>query len=104
MTRLGDRLRNLRGKLSLLDIQKETGLYRIDIQRFELGAKAPRPHNLKKLAECYELSYKELRKLYYEDLYADDPEELAIVLEWAKEHKKAKREAKKATADIKTKK
>ncbi|MBY0451253.1 MAG: helix-turn-helix transcriptional regulator [Cyanobacteria bacterium] len=86
MSRLGDRLKELRGTLSLVDVEKGTGLSRIGVSRYEQGENVPNPPNLKKLADFYEVSYKELRKLCLEDLYSD-PEELEIVLEWAEEMK-----------------
>lgn len=84
MSHLGDRLKELRGELSLVDVEKGTGLSRIGISRYEQGVNIPEPTNLKKLAEFYEVSYKELRKLYLEDFYSD-PEERKIVFEWANE-------------------
>jgi len=84
VSRLGDRLKELRGTLSLVDVQKGTGLSRSGVSRYEQGVNVPEPTNLKKLAEYYEVTYKELRKLYFEDIYSD-PEERKILLEWVSE-------------------
>lgn len=84
VSRLGDRLKELRGTLSLVDVQKGTGLSRSGVSRYEQGVNVPEPNSLKKLAEYYAVAYKELRKLYFEDIYSD-PEERSILLEWAKE-------------------
>lgn len=98
MSCLGDRLKELRGALSLVDVEKGTGLSRIGVSRYEQGVNVPEPTNLKKLAEFYEVPYSELRKLYLEDLYSDS-EELAIVLEWAEEKKNKKYQITEASPD-----
>jgi transcriptional regulator with XRE-family HTH domain len=83
MSRLGEQLKELRQGRSLVSVEKGTGISRIEISRYEQGRYAPSPPNLKKLAVFYEVSYSTLRLLYYEDLLTE-PEERAIVLEWAR--------------------
>lgn len=84
MSHLGAKLRELRGTHSLLDVERGTGISRIEISRYEQGKYSPSPPNLEKLAHFYELSYQELRLLYYEDLF-QDPKERDIILYWAKQ-------------------
>jgi transcriptional regulator with XRE-family HTH domain len=81
---LGQRLKELRGPLSLVSVERGTGIARIDLSRYEQGRYYPSPDRLKRIAEFYEVPYKDLRMLYYEDFYKD-PEELQIIIEWAKQ-------------------
>lgn len=85
MSQLGAKLRELRGMLSLMDVERGTGISRIEISRYEQGRYAPSPQNLVKLAAFFEVPYDILRMLYYEDLF-EDPKERAIALEWARQH------------------
>lgn len=85
---MGDRLRALRGDLSLRDVEREIGIARADISRYEKGVIAPTPQRLQKLAAYYELPYKELRMLYFDDLYAGT-DDLKILIEWANRHEEA---------------
>ncbi len=87
MTLLGQRLKELRGSLSLMDIAREVGLSDVQILNYEKGSRNPKKETLKSLAALYDVSYKELRKLHYADLFSKDPEEASIVLEWAKEQR-----------------
>lgn len=57
MSFLGQRLRDLRGRLSLVDIAKEVGLSDVQILNYEKGARTPKQDTLKKLAECFEVPY-----------------------------------------------
>lgn len=84
MSQLGERLRQLRGDQTLGDIERALGIARIVISRYEKGQRVPEPHMLKKLANQYDVPYKELRKLHIDELYSD-AEEREIVLEWAKQ-------------------
>jgi transcriptional regulator with XRE-family HTH domain len=79
---LGAKLRELRGSLSLYEVSKATGIPSADIGRYESENYHPTPRTLKKLAEFYEVPYKELRILYYEDEFSDH-QERAIIFEWA---------------------
>lgn len=89
MPYLGERLRELRGELSLMDIARECGLSDVQIMKYEKGQRMPRKETLKKLADLYGVPYSELRKLYYQDVFSSDPEELRIVLDWASERLKS---------------
>lgn len=82
MTRLGDFLKELRGSLSTVDVEREIGIPRITISRYERGENVPSPEKLKQLAALYEYPYEKLRLLYYDDLLSN-PEDLAIIREWA---------------------
>ena len=85
MLHLSKRLKELRGERSLLDIEKGTGISRVQIMRFEKAQRVPNPTNLRQLAEFFNVSYEELRSLYYEDLF-QNKDEHRIVLKWAKKH------------------
>jgi transcriptional regulator with XRE-family HTH domain len=85
MSRLGEKLRELRGKHSLLEVERGTGISRIEVSRYEQGKYSPSPKNLEKLALYYELPYGDLRILYYDDLLKDTRER-EIVLRWAKQY------------------
>lgn len=84
MSKLGERLKELRGEASLYEVSKETGVPRGDISAYEKGEHLPTARTLAKLSDYYEVSYDELRKLYY-DAYFSDPKERQIVLAWARE-------------------
>jgi transcriptional regulator with XRE-family HTH domain len=75
MSRLGNRLKELRGSLSLLDVEKGCGIPRFTISRYETGENIPSASKVRKLAEFYEIPYPELRKLFYEELFHSDPDE-----------------------------
>jgi transcriptional regulator with XRE-family HTH domain len=83
MTRIGDKLKELRGNLSLYDVEKGTGITRIRISEYEKGKYLPTIPTLRKMADFLEVPWKELCFLYLEDLYSD-PEHRELVLEWAK--------------------
>lgn len=87
MTSLGEKLRELRGDLSLYEVEKGTGISRKELSRYEQGEYAPSPPKIEKLAELYKVSYDDLRVLYYDDFFSD-PRERAIALRWAEEAKK----------------
>ena len=80
IAKLGARLKELRGDSSSADIAKECGLSHVQILRYEKGEQIPPDKTLRILAEIFEVSYRELKILYYQDLFAD-PEQLEIVKE-----------------------
>ncbi len=85
MPHLGDKLKALRGTLSLYEVERQTGIQRTVLNNYERGKHFPTPKSLEKLAAFYKIPYKELRLLYYHDYYADHPTEAEITLEWAKQ-------------------
>ncbi len=83
--KLGSRLRELRGEESLYKVGKRAGVPRNNLLRYEEGQHLPTEAVLRKLAEYYGVAYAELRILYYDDwLQRQQPEERAIIIEWAK--------------------
>ena len=82
MTLLGAFLKELRGTLSTLDVERETGIPRITISRYERGENTPSIEKLKQLSEFYECPYEKLRLLFYEDLLSN-PEDTEILKKWA---------------------
>lgn len=79
---LGDRLRELRGDRSLYQVGKATGIDRSHIKQFEEGSSLPTPHKLEALSNYYDVSYEELKFLYFDEVYTD-PKERALVIKWA---------------------
>ena len=86
---LGKKLRELRGNRTAYEVSKATGIPSADIMRYENDEYHPKPATLKKLADYFQVEYKELRILYYEDTVSPDKEECLVVLEWAERHKRA---------------
>lgn len=86
-TRLGQRLRELRGRISLYEIEKCTGIARTLLSRYEQGKHIPTKPGLERLAKLYEVPYAELRLLQFEDQYTGTEDE-PILLAWAKTHLK----------------
>lgn len=84
---LAEKLRELRGNAPLNKVEKQTGVSRANLARYEQGQYLPSQAVLQKLADYYQVAYKDLRKLYYEDHFTD-PLERDIVLEWANEASK----------------
>lgn len=83
--KLGSRLRELRGEESLYKVGKQAGVPRNNLLRYEEGHHLPTEAVLHKLAQYYDVPYAELRVLYYDDwLQRQQPEEKAIVIEWAR--------------------
>jgi transcriptional regulator with XRE-family HTH domain len=83
-TKLGKRLQELRGEVSLYEVEKQTGVSRINVSRYEKGVFLPTDTVLKKLADFYQVSYADLRILYYDDFFNKDLMEKEIALRWAK--------------------
>jgi transcriptional regulator with XRE-family HTH domain len=80
MSRLGDRLKELRGNLSLLDVEKGSGIPRFTVSRYESGENVPSSSKIRQLADFYEVPYPELRKLFYEELFHSEPSEREALL------------------------
>jgi transcriptional regulator with XRE-family HTH domain len=82
--KLAEALRTLRGERALNEVEKQTGVSRGNLSRYEQGQYLPRKDVLKKLAAFYEVPYQDLRTLYYEDMFSEDAEEREIVIHWAR--------------------
>jgi len=80
---LGLKLNALRGEQSLYEVGKATNISRSNLKSYEEGLHLPSEEVLQRLASYYEVSYRELRILYYADYYHRFPEERSIVLAWA---------------------
>ena len=81
-TRLAEKLIALRGERSLNQIEKISGIPRSMLQRYEQGIRIPENKNLEVLARCYEVTFKELKMLYFEDLYPRNSLDRSILEEW----------------------
>lgn len=79
------KLRELRGPKSLYAIEKESGVYRGTLRKYETGKLLPERAMLEKLAAYYKVEFKDLMKLILSDLYPLDSLERAIVIEWVRE-------------------
>lgn len=79
---LGDKLKELRGTRSLYEVGKACKLIPNDVSRYEKGKRVPTPEVLERLANYYGITYKELRKLYYSDILANDEREKEVIVEW----------------------
>jgi transcriptional regulator with XRE-family HTH domain len=84
MSQFGDKLKELRGSLTLYDVEKGTGISRAQIMRYESKQALPTPESTEKLANLFEVPYEELRLAYYEDLLVSSQEK-KVVLKWAKD-------------------
>lgn len=82
MTLLGAYLKELRGTLSTGDVERETGIPRATLSRYERGENIPSPAKLKQLAEFYECPYSDLRIYFYDDLISELPEEAGVLIAW----------------------
>lgn len=89
-SRLGQRLRELRGFTSLYDIERTAQITRTLLSRYERGKHIPSPNALRKLAKVYGVTYEELRILELEDLYVGTEDE-PILLAWAQRQLKGAR-------------
>lgn len=86
MSSLGDKLKELRGTRSFYEIGKACKLIPNDISRYEQAKRVPSSEVLDRLAAYFDVTYDELRKLYYDDLFNADSRERKIVLAWAKDN------------------
>jgi transcriptional regulator with XRE-family HTH domain len=84
MPSLSERLRELRGELSLYEVEKRTGIDRKVLSRYEQGQYQPSKDNLKKLADCYNAAHDELLILYFKTLFPQ-PAEQQIIIQWEKQ-------------------
>lgn len=82
MGTLGTKLKELRGDLSLYEVGKATGIDRSDIKKYEESKVLPKPSNLKKLAEYYEVPYENLFFPYLSEVYTDS-EDRQLIIKWA---------------------
>jgi transcriptional regulator with XRE-family HTH domain len=81
---LRNKLKDLRGSRSTYDVEKGTGIKRAEINTYEKGGYYPSAANLKKLAHYFDVTYSELRKLYYAETITD-PEEQEAIKSWVLE-------------------
>jgi transcriptional regulator with XRE-family HTH domain len=82
---LSEKLRELRGERSLYQVGQELNFSRSLLSRYEKGEQTPEDTTLKRLAEYYAVSYEELKKPYFEDLYPKGSEARQVLEAWLKE-------------------
>ncbi len=80
---LGQKLKELRNTKTLYQVESESGINRSQLRRYELG-RIPEPEVLQRLADFYQVPYKELKALSFEDLFPKGSKDRALLLEWAK--------------------
>jgi transcriptional regulator with XRE-family HTH domain len=88
-SRLSRKLKELRGKRSLYQVEQESGISRSLIRRYEAGEHTPEDAMLKRIAGYYEVGFRILRKLQLEDEFPSGSEKRQILLEWIDEIREA---------------
>jgi transcriptional regulator with XRE-family HTH domain len=86
-TLLGSRLRQLRADKSLYAIEKESGISRGTLQRYENGTQVPENEALLRLSKFYKIEFLNLKKLWVADLFRQGTPEREALLLWLKEEK-----------------
>lgn len=79
---LGQKLKSLRGERSLYQIEKESGIARSLLRRYEVGTLIPESDMLKRLAAFYGQSFQDFKILCFEDLYPEGSEDRQILRYW----------------------
>ncbi len=86
MSRLGERLKELRAGSPLQEVANALDIDRSDVSRYELGKRVPRPNMMRQLAEHFKVPYGELEALRLQDQFEtslDDPSVHPYLLAWA---------------------
>lgn len=78
---LAARLRELRGKRPLNQIEKSSGINRGQLRRYEAG-RIPEENLLIALSEFYQVPYDELKALCFEDLYPKGSKARSALFKW----------------------
>jgi transcriptional regulator with XRE-family HTH domain len=86
-TVLGDKLRLLRGENTLYSIEKQSGISRGTLLRYENGEQVPGNQSLQKLANFYGVDIIALKKLWVADLFPENSLERQALMLWFKENK-----------------
>lgn len=84
---LGQKLTTLRGEKTLYRVEKESGVDRGQLRRYEIGETLPENESLAKLAAFYGVDFKELKMLYFEDCFPDQSQERNLLFEWVQSKK-----------------
>jgi transcriptional regulator with XRE-family HTH domain len=84
---LAEKLRNLRGDKSLYLVEKESGIYRGTLKKYESGSLIPENPMLERLSSYYKINVSVLLKLILEDLYPPGSTQRKVVIEWALERR-----------------
>ena len=77
--KLGERLKTLRGSRPLNQVQQECGIDRGQLRRYEERERLPEDEALLKLASYYEVSFDELKILFFDDLYPEGSHNRALL-------------------------
>jgi transcriptional regulator with XRE-family HTH domain len=79
------RLKELRGKTSLNQIEVQTGIARRLLKAYEDGEKIPKDENLRKISHYHQIPFSDLKSLQLEDLYPEGSENREIVVGWVQQ-------------------
>ena len=82
---LAAKLRALRANKSLYAIEKESGISRGNLLRYENGMQIPENDSLKRIAAFYQVSFIELKKLWVADLFPEGSIEREALFAWLKD-------------------
>ena len=79
---LASRLRELRGKTSLNQIEKETGFPRRMLKYYEDGERVPTDDTLEKLSSFYNVSFSDLKELQLADMFPEGSRNREVLFNW----------------------
>lgn len=82
---LGVRLKMLRAGRPLNQVEKESGINRGQLRRYEEG-RIPEDGLLVKLADYYQVPYQELKGLAFETLYPKGTTQRQVLFTWVQEN------------------
>jgi len=84
-SKFSEKLKELRGKRSLYQVEQESGISRSLIRRYENGEHVPEDSMVKRIAEYFEVDFQVLRKLQFEDAFPEGSEERLALFHWVDE-------------------
>jgi transcriptional regulator with XRE-family HTH domain len=80
-SKLGNKLRTLRGERTLYQVANAIGINRRQLQRYEEG-RLPEDEPLEKIADYYQVQFADLKELYFEDLYPEGERNREVLKKW----------------------
>ena len=82
MSLLGSKLRELRGSKSLYAIERDSGISRGNLLRYEKGTQIPENDALKRLADYFQIEFLELKKLWVADQFPEGSLNRQALVAW----------------------
>jgi len=83
--KLAQKLKELRQEKSFYQIERELHISRSLLRRYEIGERVPEDATLEKLASYYNISFYDLKRCYFEDIYPKDSIGRLAVRQWVQE-------------------